>query len=360
VLGLLEVRMSLARVDQAVAAGRRQSIILGALITLLAAGLAGVFVHRIVHRPLLKFTQATRDVARGNLNVELPREGSAELASLAEDFNRMAEGLRRMHAENDRWSRTLERRVAEKTDELEQVYGRMLQIERMASLGQLAATVAHELNNPLSGILTYAKLLLRRAAKDQGSAPQELEFIANETQRCGQIVSDLLLFARRGIGEVADHDLAELAREAIRVVEHHIELHRVTLTRNLEPVTVACDGAQIRQALVALLVNAIEAMPQGGDLEVSARPDIGGAVLVVVDTGMGINPEDRPHIFEPFYTSKSGGKGVGLGLSVVYGIVSRHGGTINVESTPGEGATFTIHLPPVPKVERTQKEEDHA
>jgi signal transduction histidine kinase len=101
-------------------------------------------------------------------------------------------------------------------------------------------------------------------------------------------------------------------------------------------------------------------MPQGGDLEVSVRPDRVGAVLVVADSGMGINPEDRPHIFEPFYTSKSGGKGVGLGLSVVYGIVSRHGGTINVESTPGEGATFTIHLPPVPKVERTQEEEDHA
>jgi two-component system NtrC family sensor kinase len=358
VLGLLEVRMSLAGVDQALSRGRWQVILMGASLTLLVAGVAGYFVQRVVHRPVLNLTRGTREVASGNLSVRLPVEGSVELASLAEAFNRMAEALAKAHAENAVWSETLEKRVLEKTAELETMHQRMLQVEKMASLGQLAATVAHELNNPLSGILTYAKLLQRRALKHGDPLPEELKFIADETQRCGQIVKNLLLFARRGIGEVAPHDVAQVTEEALKIVAHHIELNHVTLNRDLRALTVVCDGSQIRQALVALLVNAIEAMRDGGELNVSTRPEPEreGVRFAISDTGSGINPEDLKHIFEPFYTSKPEGKGVGLGLAVVYGIVSRHGGSIDVNSTPGAGTTFTVHLPLAPREHTVQRE----
>jgi len=358
VLGLLEVRMDLSGVDLALRQSRNQVILMGVILTVLIAGFAGFFVHRVVHKPVINLTLAAREVARGNLDVKLPAEGAVELASLADDFNRMTHALSTARAENEEWSRTLEQRVHEKTAELELMHERMLQIDKMASLGQLATTVAHELNNPLSGILTYAKLLMRRAAKKGDQPPEELKFIADESTRCGQIVKNLLLFARRGIGEVAPHDVAQLMTESLKVVAHHLELNRVTLHSDLDSITAVCDGSQIRQAIVAMLVNAIEAMPEGGDITVRVKPEPerDGVRVVIADTGVGISIQDRAHIFEPFYTSKSEGKGVGLGLAVVYGIISRHGGDIDVDSTPGSGTTFTVHLPLSPRVETLEKE----
>ena len=361
VLGLLEVRMSIADVDLALERGGRQAIIIGILMVLIVSGFAGFFVHRVVYRPVINLVRGTREIAAGNLDVRLPAEGATELAALADDFNRMAQALAAAHATNQQWSETLERRVDEKTAELERLHQRILQVEKMASLGQLAATVAHEINNPLSGILTYAKLLKRRAEREKRTVPHELTFIADETQRCGQIVKNLLLFAHQGIGEVSPHDVVQLVEESLRVVEHHLTLHSVQLHRELQPASVICDGGQVRQALVAMLVNAIEAMPDGGDLTVTVRPDPAdrGVDITLADTGMGINPKDRPHIFEPFYTSKPEGKGVGLGLAVVYGIVSRHGGKIQVESSPGLGTTFVVHLPATPRAPTSEEESKH-
>jgi len=362
VLGLLEVRMSIADVDFALAKSGRQAIAMGVILVLIVSAFAGFFVHRVVHRPVLLLTRGTREIAAGNLDVQLPAEGATELAALADDFNRMARALAAARATNQQWSDTLERRVDEKTRELERLHQRIVQVEKMASLGQLAATVAHEINNPLSGILTYAKLLRRRAEREHHTVPHELTVIADETQRCGQIVKNLLLFAHHGVGEVSPQDLVKLARESLRLVEHHLTLHGVKLHCDFQPASVICDGGQVRQALVAMLVNAIEAMPEGGDLTVAVRPDPedGGADITLTDTGMGINPKDRPHIFEPFYTSKPEGKGVGLGLAVVYGIVTRHGGQIQVESTPGAGTTFVVHLPATPRAPETREDNKNA
>lgn len=362
VLGLLEVRMSIADVDQALERGGRQAIVMGVLMVLIVSGFAGFFVHRVVHRPVINLARGTREIAAGNLDVHLPAEGAKELAALADDFNRMAMALAAAHATNQRWSERLEQRVAEKTAELERLHQRILQVEKMASLGQLAATVAHELNNPLSGILTYAKLLKRRAERERQTVPHELTFIADETQRCGLIVKNLLLFAHQGMGEVAPHNVVTLVEESLRVVAHHLTLHGVQLHKVLEAISVICDGGQVRQALVAMLVNAIEAMPDGGDLTVKVQPDPadGGVNITLADTGTGINPDDRPHIFEPFYTSKPEGKGVGLGLAVVYGIVSRHGGEIQVDSRPGMGTTFVVHFPPAPQARTAEEENRHA
>jgi two-component system NtrC family sensor kinase len=362
VLGLLEVRMSIGGVDAALARGVRQEIAMGLAMVLVVSVFAGFFVHRVVQRPVVRLAQGTREIAAGNLEVQLPVAGAKELAALAEDFNQMARSLEAAHETNLKWSETLERRVNEKTEELQRLHQRILQVEKMASLGQLAATVAHELNNPLSGILTYAKLIRRKVQKESSTEPEELKFIIDQTQRCGQIVKNLLLFARQGIGEVASHNFVELAEESLRVVEHHLAIHNVSLHKDLELATAVCDGAQVRQALVALLVNAIEAMPDGGDLTIRVHPHArrGGVLVTLIDTGMGINPEDLPHIFEPFYTSKPEGQGVGLGLAVVYGIVSRHGGEIQVDSSPGSGTTFVVHFPATPQAKAPEEKQTHA
>lgn len=358
VLGLLEVRMSLSDVDATLAESRWQVVGMGALLTILVAGLAGLFVHRVVHKPVIHLTRGTREIAAGNLDVRLKATGGVELASLAHDFNLMAERLSEARSENEQWAGTLERRVREKTAELEEMHRRMIQVERMASLGQLAATVAHEINNPLSGVLTYAKLLQRRAVRAGQEVPEELKFIADETARCGDIVKNLLGFARRDVRHATPHDVGALVDGALQVVAHQFTENRIEVRRELEPVKFNCDGAQIKQALVALFVNSVEAMPDGGELCVRAHADAGtnGVVLEVEDNGVGINPDDVKHIFEPFFTTKLDGKGVGLGLAVVYGIVARHGGRIEVKSLRGAGTTFSIHLPSSPPIVTTEKE----
>jgi two-component system NtrC family sensor kinase len=306
-------------------------------------------------------TRGTREVAKGNLGVRLEASGGVELASLADDFNLMAERLQAARTENEQWSATLEHRVEEKTAALRESHQRMLQLERMASLGQLAATVAHEINNPLSGVLTYAKLLQRRAERVGQEAPEELRFIAEETARCGDIVKNLLGFARRGTGDFERLEVDRLVEGALQMVAHRFTEGRVEVRRELAPLTLRCDGAQIRQALVAMLVNAVEAMPDGGQLTVRAKPDTGGSgiVLEVEDTGVGIDPGDLAHIFEPFFTTKLDSKGVGLGLSVAYGIVARHGGHIDVQSQRGVGTIFRLHLPLDPPRDDLTKESIH-
>jgi two-component system NtrC family sensor kinase len=230
-------------------------------------------------------------------------------------------------------------------------------MEKMASLGELAATVAHELNNPLAGILNYARLVERTLAEGEPSAEERQEMerflgvIQKEAGRCGDIVRNLLLFARRSGSEMKGQPLAPILERALMITRHHLEMAGVACDADLDAAAgleLVCDGSQLEQALVALIVNAVEAMADGGTLSVSAQPADGGVELVVADTGSGIASDDLPHIFEPFYSTKTGKNGVGLGLSVVYGIVTRHGGTIDVDSRPGAGTRFRIRLPQTP------------
>lgn len=361
VLGLLEMRMSLSAAEDKMIADRRVLFALGVVFTLLVAGLAGLFVHRVVHLPVRQLTRGTREVAAGNLEVRLEASGGVELASLARDFNVMTERLQAARLQNEDWSATLERRVEEKTAALKESHQRMLQLERMASLGQLAATVAHEINNPLSGVLTYAKLLQRRATRSGQVVPEELRIIADETARCGDIVRNLLGFARRGTDEFELQDIGRLVEGALQVVAHRMAEGRVQVVRDLAPLAIHCDGAQIRQALVAMFINAVEAMPDGGHMTVRSAPDPTGPgiVLEIKDEGVGIDPADLPHIFEPFFTTKLNDRGVGLGLAVVFGIVARHSGHIDVQSRQGVGTTFTVNLPFDPPRHETTKESVH-
>ena len=223
------------------------------------------------------------------------------------------------------------------------------------SLGRLAASVVHEINNPLSGILNYLRLMSRILG--QGSLAEDrqekfqryLELVENETNRCSQIVSSLLSFSRRSPPSFGNVEIDELLQRCILLSRHKLELNNIRLESNLQPNMPSVNGDfnQLQQCVINLIFNAIDVMPDGGTLNLAASHDAEEkrVLIAVKDSGPGIDPADLPHIFEPFVTTKNEGYGVGLGLSTVYGIMERHNGSIDVESRPGEGATFSLKLP---------------
>jgi len=353
VLGVLDVQMSMAYADERLAVTIRRMVGATVALLLLMGAISAVFIQRVVRSPLRTLTAGTDRVARGELDTRIPIARDDEIGKLATAFNRMAEDLGRARAELTGWSRRLEEKVVEKTETLGRMQRQVVHIEKMASLGKLAATVAHELNNPLAGVLTYTRLV-ERNLEDGTLIPEErdetmryLQFIRKETTRCGEIVRNLLLFARPAGASLALHHLNPILDRSLMLVRHHLEMANVTLqTRPLEgDDALVCDADQVQQALVAMFVNAVQAMPAGGTLSVSLAGVEDGVRIEVRDTGIGIPAAAIPHIFEPFFSTKEEASALGLGLSVVYGIVQRHGGRIEVESTEGKGTALQLWLP---------------
>jgi two-component system NtrC family sensor kinase len=361
VLGVLDVQLSMASVDEALGASERQMaaglVATGLAVLLLAA----LLLWRMVLAPVGQLTGAIERATAGDLGASVPVGSRDELGRLAGSWNQMTAELRRARGELEEWNRTLERRVQEKTDELKTTHERLLMVEKMASLGQLAAVVAHELNNPLGGIRTYARLLRRQRREGEDETGRILEVIEGEAARCGDIVRNLLVFGRSSGGPFAAEDVGAILERCRLLLRHQAELSSLNLEVHVSEGLgeVVCDGPQVQQMALALALNALEATPAGGTVTLAGRAaeDGEGIVLEVRDTGNGIAEEHLPRIFEPFFTTKPAGKGVGLGLSVVYGIVHRHGGEVAVRSKPGAGTTFTVRLPRRPK-ERASPEEE--
>jgi two-component system NtrC family sensor kinase len=243
--------------------------------------------------------------------------------------------------------------VEQKSRELQTAQDQVLHMEKMASLGKLSSMIAHELNNPLSGILTLSKLVKKRLGAPQ-ITPEKLEqmnrdltLISEEAKRCGEIVKNLLFFARAHPSERSACELDPIIDRSLRLIQHQIDMQQITVSHAVaeHPVRVAGDESQIQQVLIAILINALEAMPDGGMLRISAQDAGDHAELIISDTGIGIPAAALSRIFEPFFTTKESGYGMGLGLSIVYGIIKQHGGDIRVESEPGHGTTMTILLP---------------
>jgi len=355
ILGVLDVRMSLEAIDAGIVRARNRFVLVAVGMILLAAILTVLFLSQTVIRPVRKLIAGTQEISSGNLDHTILISSKDEIGRLAESFNEMTQSLRRAEWQNKQWSQTLEQRVSEKTDELKKIHEQIVQIEKMASLGKLSATVAHELNNPLEGVLTYAKLIARRMRRMEIESPQlketieDIELIMRETERCGNIVKNLLLFSKKQVVEFGLVSVRQIVEKAERLMKHHFDISNVQFTANYpaDEVLLLCDENQIQQALVALFVNAVEAMPDGGTLTVSVSDNAlsGKITIEVQDTGVGIPEEDVGHVFEPFFSTKRNEQGVGLGLSVVYGIIDRHGGKIVIQSHVGKGTTFRIDFP---------------
>lgn len=356
VLGIIDTQLSLASADRANYAQTRRFLVSAMLLQLLSAGIIAISVVWMLKSRMRPLQSAIGRLGGGDYSARVADGTEDEVQVVGHAFNRMAGDLERAHEELQHWAQTLSDRVDEKTRELETAQDQMIKAERLACLGRLAAVVAHELNNPLAGVQVYA----RRARKVLTNHPETAEVRAHEIAewmdtidrevgRCGRIVQDLLSFSRQRAPQRTPVDVNEIVRRTTRLLGHKLDLEEVDLALNLDESleTVIADGAQIEQALLGLCVNAVEAMPSGGTLGIATRPYPGGGIEIEVhDTGTGIPPEVMPHIFEPFYTTKPEGQGTGLGLSVVYGIVSRHGGRLDISSNPGEGTTVTMVFPP--------------
>jgi two-component system, NtrC family, sensor kinase len=361
VLGVLDVALDLGPVDHRVAQTRNRILVTTACEVLAISGFLVVFIALIVTRPIHQLVEA--NAALGRMELEHPVEitSSRELYDLAQSFNRMRDRLGEALAALNQASQELEAKVAERTEQLRQAHQRLLQADRLASLGQLAASVAHEINNPLSGVLNYSALMSRILREDGVPPGRVVEFraylerVSEQTARAGRIVSDLLSFSRRSKPHRAPADLNAIVRTTVSLVSHKLKLMGVEAELCLgEPLPqLFCDASQVQQVALNLVMNGAEAHRRagGGRVKVSTRsvPERASVALVVADDGEGIPRELIDRVFDPFFTTKEEGKGLGLGLAVVYGIVQSHGGTIDVESHPGAGTTFTVTLPLAPE-----------
>jgi two-component system, NtrC family, sensor kinase len=255
-------------------------------------------------------------------------------------------------------TKDLGERIERRAQSLRQDMVRVAQEDRLSSLGRLVASVCHEINNPITSIVTFTKLVRSMLQKgelsgqDKANVDRYLDLSFREAMRCGGIVKNLLTFARPQSGEVKQIDISEAVTTILLLTRHQLEFANVHHVVNLPPppFTAWGDYAQIQQCLLNLIFNAIDAMPDGGNITISGGTEEGAdrIWLAVADSGRGIEPNDLVRIFEPFYSTKTDGKGVGLGLSMVYGIIREHHGVVEVESEPGKGATFTIKLPSKP------------
>jgi two-component system NtrC family sensor kinase len=346
-LGVIHASLSLDTVE-AQMSQNATTLSLFLVVAIVVGCVAAIaFMWLVVYRPVKELMKGTHRVAGGDFDYRLPVHSADELGDLAESFNKMTGRVAGVQSR-------IEEEVRRKTAELEQVYKSLLASEKMASIGKLAATVAHEINNPLFGILTYSRLVGRDLARqnipNRDELIDQLQTIERESKRCGDLVKNLLTFSRQAPSHREPNDYNTIVHRAAALVKHKLDLQSVELHESLarDLPRIDCDANQIQQVALILMVNAAEAMPRGGELGVSTERDATAReriLLTVKDTGSGIPEDVLPHIFDPFFTTKQDPNRTGLGLAVARSIVEQHGGEISVASRPGAGTEFTVSLP---------------
>ncbi len=320
--------------------------------TALAGCLAASVIARRISRPLSDLVLGIRRVMAGDWSYQATAEGAAEISELASSFNRMVHEVRQHRERLEEQNRTLEERVRRRTEELRQREQALAQAEKLASLGLLAAGVAHELNNPLTSIMMNANLMMEEVGEGT-TLYKELKRIDTDASRCRRIVEDLRVFARVRQIEKVSTGVDSMIEQAVSLAAQELALRGAKVRYDLAPdlPEIALDPGRMVQVLTNLLVNAAQAIGQGGSVVVRARCELGWLTIEVQDDGIGIPATHRDGIFDPFFTTKP--EGTGLGLSISYGIVKEHGGRIEVESrTRGDvdagdetGTTMRIMLP---------------
>ena len=353
VLGVLDVSLSLAATDKRIGEIKGKTILFAAITILTISAIIGLFIQRAVYRPVKELAEGTTKVAAGDFDYTIPSRSEDEIGQLAESFNKMTQRLKKADGKIKALIKNLEKKVEERTAELKAAQYQLLQSEKLASIGKLSATIAHEINNPLNGILTYTKLIERKLAEGalkEDEIPQFCSYLAimeRETERCSSIVRNLLDFARQREPSLKpDVDINEVVEEALSLLANQIALQEIKLVKRFGQIPpIMADPMQLRQAFFNVIINSCEAVQNGGLITITTTSSKKRKMVKVdiADNGMGISEQELPKIFDPFYTSKE--KGTGLGLSVVYGIINSHQGTVEVKSRVQKGTTVTISLP---------------
>jgi len=361
VLGVLDINYSLDEIHRKLRTSTLAIAGFSMGFIALAALAIGYFVHHLVYLPLRDLEGGAERLSAGNLDQLIPVRSGDEFGKLARSFNSMTNALRNSRAELQELARTLEQKVDTRTQELRRAQAQTMRGEKLASVGLLASGVAHELNNPLTGILTFSHLLREKMADNSRDA-EDMDLVIRETKRCAAIIKRLLDFAREKQPEKKFNDINQIIEDTVRIVERPAHLRDIVITmdldRTLPPIWI--DADQIKQVIMNMIVNAQHAVEEKGSITVrtrraaeprpsaqSAEP-IAMVEISIIDTGCGISEQNLRRIFDPFFTSKDVGKGTGLGLSVSHGIVEAHGGVIEVQSKVEEGSTFSVFLPLMP------------
>ena len=358
VLGIVDIAYSLDEMDQSMKEHAAHIIGISVGFILLFSVSIGVLLQRLIYLPLKDLKSGAEKVASGNLDLDIPVRNDDEFGHLAGSFNDMNKALNESRQQLQELVQTLELKVEERTQELLVAEAEIAQGEKLASVGVLAAGIAHELNNPLTGVLTFTSLL-RRKMPDGSEDAEDLDLVIRETKRCASIIKRLLDFAREKVPVKGWFNLNQVIEDTVRFTDRPASLRQIEITTDLDPglPRVWGDADLIKQVILNILVNAQQAIEAQGKIFVESRPYVAKAPakpgveslpmveIVVRDTGCGIPEANLQRIFDPFFTSKEVGKGTGLGLSVSYGIIKAHGGRINVDSIVGQGTTFHIYLP---------------
>ena len=323
-------------------------VFLSTLLMLTLLSVCHYFItRRYICKPIEGLLTQTQALSHGDLSARVTNPSGDELGELGHSFNQMAENLEQAQLELKDWGGTLEQKVEERTVEMMEIQGQLIRAAKLASMGELVAGIAHEINNPLTGILMFASL----SSKHSDLPPQikdNLELIVAETGRCAKIVRGLLEFAREALPEKKLASINTIIEQTLALVSHQSIFQDVEIVCHLDDdiPEIELDADQWQQVFVNMVINAGQAMPQGGSLKITSQflEAENSVNITVEDTGTGISKGNLDRIFDPFFTTKAQ-KGFGLGLSVTYGIIKNHGGKVDVQSTEGEGTRFSILLP---------------
>ena len=318
-----------------------------AVIVMVIIYFVAILLSKRISVPLRTLEEAARKISEGEYKSSFTiKKAPREVENLAVALNQMAMELDKEKQELEAWADTLEVKVQQRTSELKKIHGQLFRSEKLASLGKLAAGVAHEINNPLTGVLTNASLLFEDLPEGDPKK-EDARVIVNETIRCREIVKRLLDFARQTKPMKKQTNINSLVDNIVMLVRNQTSFRNINIERKLEDnfPEIMADGDQIQQVIINFILNASDAMPNGGLLNIQSRVMKNGEYIELkfTDSGHGISEENKNRIFDPFFTTKE--SGTGLGLSISYGIIEQHGGTIHVESESGKGTTFIVQLP---------------
>jgi two-component system NtrC family sensor kinase len=352
VLGVIDVTMDLSEADGQIASTRRRVLAVSVVSVVAIFGIVALILFHFLERPVKELVLGTKRISGGDLDHFIDVTTNDEMGHLAASFNQMTLDLQNARKQIQEGIRNLEHKVEERTRELKTTQSQLLQSEKLAAVGALAATVAHEINNPLTGVYTYIRLMERKI--EQGQYGSEdiakykgyLDTMRREVERTTAIVQNLLDFTRPKDPVRKPMDLVKVMEESLALISNKLSLTNIEVVKLLNPLPeIQADPAHMKQVFLNLLINACEAMEEGGTLTIRSdnHPEANTVTMSVRDTGSGIEEKDLARIFDPFFSTKK--KGTGLGLSVVNGIVTRHNGKVEIDSAPGKGTDFRVTLP---------------